>query len=1044
MATAGMDSSGHRATTPFIKAAACLAEAASEGFSADSVKDLDWDPLNLGDKPASSDASRGSMMTIPSELMQLVCKPQGVPPRTAPPPAAAAAPNFGSSIKERALRKLQQRREAARAAAEQAALEKEANAASSQQARQETLDEAWIDEADRATAAKKEEEAKKEEARKQKLKKAKEAKKTKAAAAAVPEKTPSGAVKQEALVQPRHTKPDIKEPESEPAEAASVAADSNSVTTEPPELASAEPTVPLEEVEKLLMRLKDQSRAPAGGSVDRERIFTEALDGLAAIVSGQGACEYGSNDIEADDDEDEDDDASVEMQTGCLQKVKRKRRKEKKGTEKHSADPTSAQDTERRQKRGEKEPASAKMREEQAKREQEEARQAQREQEQRRQEQHRQQEESRRQQELSRKRQQEEVAEKQRAEKQVAEEAQKDENARRPWRGWAKAASSPSAATSAALTQDFPSLGAASKQDFPSLGQSLSTSSSSDSKARPQETEASTPAAGETLPETPSQASQAGEPEVHSPAKDAEDSPSAEPAQAATPGGSKALAADAPDFVPMSMLQTPKASSSSANRGSGKKDKKGRDTAALLAESGADPNIMSDSVAVTTMMITGISPGHSSDSFRQQMDGWGLMGTYNFFYMPEADADAQLSRYAIVNFIDATFAQLCQWLFHMYQFDGSASPSPVQGLENNITYWYQFVDDDAEEPLVIPTPTPSLWAVNGVNMILNSKFSPQIKGQFHKTKMCGFYKKGQCAMGVGCPFAHYKDELMPAPDLAKTKLCYNFFRRKCNDKKCKFAHGYPELRATNNVYKTELCRWYSFGSCKAGSSCRYAHGIEELRRSMPGMSDFDFASLGGEFSMYGMSPFGADGTADAEQPGGMPEKSSGSADSGMRGGRQMSQMSDAKEAQHEQSGVRGSRQVSIRSDAKEQMIRQLSGTTDLNSDVHSSGDVGAVDALGRDLGHAKGAQLNLKRQMTAPVSSLASGAFVSGMPPSSGDVVLRVKGTFMEAVTLDAELALKPIHRSWSDGDLAQLSEVMESSDCLLDAPMMRACALAY
>ena len=32
--------------------------------------------------------------------------------------------------------------------------------------------------------------------------------------------------------------------------------------------------------------------------------------------------------------------------------------------------------------------------------------------------------------------------------------------------------------------------------------------------------------------------------------------------------------------------------------------------------------------------------------------------------------------------------------------------------------------------------------------------------------------------GADCPFAHSEEELLPMPDLAKTKMCYNYFRRR--------------------------------------------------------------------------------------------------------------------------------------------------------------------------------------------------------------------------------------------------------------------------
>jgi hypothetical protein len=96
------------------------------------------------------------------------------------------------------------------------------------------------------------------------------------------------------------------------------------------------------------------------------------------------------------------------------------------------------------------------------------------------------------------------------------------------------------------------------------------------------------------------------------------------------------------------------------------------------------------------------------------------------------------------------------------------------------------------EPFTPEGATPTQWAVNTVNTML----SPHNQEHFHKTKMCTFYQQGRCDRGSGCPFAHHKSELLPSPDLVKTKLCYSYFRGKCNDRRCKFAHGSRELRAT--------------------------------------------------------------------------------------------------------------------------------------------------------------------------------------------------------------------------------------------------------
>jgi len=95
------------------------------------------------------------------------------------------------------------------------------------------------------------------------------------------------------------------------------------------------------------------------------------------------------------------------------------------------------------------------------------------------------------------------------------------------------------------------------------------------------------------------------------------------------------------------------------------------------------------------------------------------------------------------------------------------------------------------EPVVVLHPVPSQWAVNAVNSML----APQLNEQCRKTKLCIFNAQNRCEMGMACPFAHSQAELQPMPDLAKTKLCHNFFRGRCTAKRCRFAHGSDELRS---------------------------------------------------------------------------------------------------------------------------------------------------------------------------------------------------------------------------------------------------------
>lgn len=81
------------------------------------------------------------------------------------------------------------------------------------------------------------------------------------------------------------------------------------------------------------------------------------------------------------------------------------------------------------------------------------------------------------------------------------------------------------------------------------------------------------------------------------------------------------------------------------------------------------------------------------------------------------------------------------------------------------------------------------------------RLQAQIAQQFHKTKLCAFFRKGNCAYGAHCAYAHSRTELQRKPDLTKTQLCSNFFRQGRFDQACRFAHGYDELRSSDDVYK---------------------------------------------------------------------------------------------------------------------------------------------------------------------------------------------------------------------------------------------------
>lgn len=67
---------------------------------------------------------------------------------------------------------------------------------------------------------------------------------------------------------------------------------------------------------------------------------------------------------------------------------------------------------------------------------------------------------------------------------------------------------------------------------------------------------------------------------------------------------------------------------------------------------------------------------------------------------------------------------------------------------------------------------------------------------FTKTKICKFHILGICEKGIGCKFAHQKEELNPLPDLSRTKLCKTLINTgSCEDPACTYAHNREELRA---------------------------------------------------------------------------------------------------------------------------------------------------------------------------------------------------------------------------------------------------------
>lgn len=216
----------------------------------------------------------------------------------------------------------------------------------------------------------------------------------------------------------------------------------------------------------------------------------------------------------------------------------------------------------------------------------------------------------------------------------------------------------------------------------------------------------------------------------------------------------------------------------------------------------------SSELGITTVMVSGLSPDTTATGLFRLLDAWGLGGSFDFLHiMSESDGSA----YANINFIDPVFVSLFCCLCQEYQFPGEISVSEVQGIKALTAQWVQ--SGDRIQAVVIRNAMPCQWAVNAVNTML----SPQLKGQFRKTKRCVNHKKNRCELGADCPFAHTEEELLPMPDLAKTKMCYNYFRRRCNDPKCKFAHGSGELRSmwTYPIWPMEVMQGFDFSQMQA-------------------------------------------------------------------------------------------------------------------------------------------------------------------------------------------------------------------------------------
>ncbi|KEP63986.1 UNVERIFIED_CONTAM: zinc finger protein, putative [Hammondia hammondi] len=90
-----------------------------------------------------------------------------------------------------------------------------------------------------------------------------------------------------------------------------------------------------------------------------------------------------------------------------------------------------------------------------------------------------------------------------------------------------------------------------------------------------------------------------------------------------------------------------------------------------------------------------------------------------------------------------------------------------------------------------PSPPPA------ASEKISKRTGPELNARLSKTRLCRFVTSRRiCPFGPSCTYAHSDAELVPSPNLTKTKVCWS------------------------NMY----------GRCVRGSECPYAHNEEELRR----------------------------------------------------------------------------------------------------------------------------------------------------------------------------------------------------------------------
>jgi len=325
------------------------------------------------------------------------------------------------------------------------------------------------------------------------------------------------------------------------------------------------------------------------------------------------------------------------------------------------------------------------------------------------------------------------------------------------------------------------------------------------------------------------------------------------------------------------------------------------------------------------------------------------------------------------------------------------------------------------DPMVVAGPMPSNWAVNSVNELI----APHAREQFRKTKMCTFHAQSRCEMGSSCPFAHAMHELQPAPDLVKTKLCYNFFCKRCSDSRCKFAHGAQELRSD---WVNGLAIMYTCGSMANGGgggmwspapmdmqammamnpaqmmmgfSAGFGDGFMSSGMMQTGMGGMMQTGMGGEVDMmmggsYGMA---FDGTLI-----GAEALSESGTSSGMQGPGFSRGASWAEAAPVREGGASGRAAVAGRSIAGAAAGAEASGGSGSGVQTGSS--------------EASGENSESHRRQSVTLQTV----------PDEKQVILREYGTFMESMSVREEMMEGSRQRSWSDSDLPAFRDAMEDS----------------